>query len=202
MEIIMNTETVNIDIHEMTNLDEILKIVEKDLPAQMMVVNISINDKIIDDWHGHPEEIYVLPEDKLAIKTEVVLEVGKNFLKISEEALGEIKNELQVSADLFREGKEQEANTHLINCIDKLRWYLQVIQDSLVLMGQNFDEMLVQNPSIGALFSSIPQLLEEFINVQESKDWVHLADMIEYELIEKLGQLDSFYTQLYSIKNS
>ena len=97
---------------------------------------------------------------------------------------------------MFRFDNEIKANSFFAQCIENFQWYLKIIDDSLSLLGKNINSIQLEDTNLEDKINELSAKLEEMIDSQQNKDWILLADMIEYELLPLLQSLGKLYSIL------
>ncbi len=111
-------------------------------------------------------------------------------LQEAAEACTTLSGFLLESAHHLRSGEIQEGNELLSKVLDDFAILVSFLED--VRRCRPFTEE-GQQGSIEALDQEsreMADLLKMAVGAQESEDWVHLADILEYEFSEKLGGWD------------
>lgn len=105
-----------------------------------------------------------------------------SFLK-ARKLIDTVKNETARTADLYRRGKHEEASAKLVHQMDMIKALVQFVQS----IGQNysirFDQLeFTPGQPLRGKIDTFLHSLEEMIGAQERKDYVELADFLEYQL--------------------
>lgn len=82
-------------------------------------------------------------------------------------------------ANIFRTGNEADATTQLIQYIEGLIWLVEAI-DTINANGSNLTDVSTKD---------LNNKLKEMEQAMLNKDYVLLADILEYEMSELLGEL-------------
>jgi len=87
------------------------------------------------------------------------------------------------AAQLFRTGNEQEANQFFLRIVDGIDWFSEVI-DSIV-QAKNWDPAQVQlgTQSLLDRKNRLLALTGQMLEANQNRDWVLLADLLEYEVL-------------------
>ncbi len=99
-----------------------------------------------------------------------------------------IKAELSSAADLYRQGNIKDASTKIARVMEALKPMINFINSVGISFTMNFDHIMF-NPT-----TSLRQKIESFLNTftelivaQEKRDFVEVADYLEYQLIEDMS---------------
>ncbi len=104
-------------------------------------------------------------------------------LKVSLEWLPLLRTELGSCADRFRLGEDAQALDALIRVVEGLRLlFLGIGQIQRLLLNQE----LASSALVEGFQAEIPRLLDEIIASQEGRDWILLADLLEYDVMDQL----------------
>ena len=193
MKVIVNGEVREIKIASISTLLEVVSQIEVDLPQGHLITEIMLNDKFLDtNWYHNAGKVYLLDEDILNIRVEQSTVIANQVLLDSKAQFQMLLKDFETISNAFRVQNETEANSKFVQGIDNLQWFLKVIQDSCVLLGRPLDKIMDKEVAFTQHVNTIVDKLDQIITAQSSKDWVMLADLIEYEMIpalEKIGEL-------------
>jgi len=113
-------------------------------------------------------------------------ETFRNLSTNAVDSIGEYLDELAAmvvkSAVMFRTAGETEANSHFVGCIDGLRTFVGVIDKVRSLNGPDFANMTYDSKPLSDREEALLKALDSIHETQTRKDWVSLADMLEFEL--------------------
>ena len=89
----------------------------------------------------------------------------------------------------FRLGDEREANEHFLNFLEALHLLMTLLEQTRQVLGI-FDGGDHEGASALNLYlDSLVAVLNNLVSLQEQKDWIYLADVLEYELDDSLRKL-------------
>jgi len=197
MDVYLNNSCKKIKISSISTLLDVITQLEKDLEPNHIVTEIKLNDRLLEsNWYHNAKNIYLLDEDKLEVTSEHTNILARETLISSRKQYHQILNGFIATADMFRIDDEVKANHNFAQNIDNLQWYLKVLEDATTLLGKNLREITYKNRPFANLISELSGKMEEIINTQKDKDWILLADLIEYELIPNLKELLIIYELL------
>ena len=89
---------------------------------------------------------------------------------------------IEKSVELFRTGNEQEANQFFINIIDGIDWLSQVL-DMILTAKAISPDTVFDGKSIQDRRASLVDFTQQMVDANRNKDWVLLADLLEYEIL-------------------
>ena len=107
-----------------------------------------------------------------------------------------IRPYLEKSAELFRVNPV-EASKLLVNCLDNLTNLFKLIEE--IKFGLNLHADFEQSGEIHQIVVKWDELLglfKELYAAMEGKDWITLADLIEYELLSGLESLSKDFSDI------
>lgn len=149
-----------------------------------LVVDVRVDGQVVT---GEDRESWSHREDvqELSVATETPRELLLGSLKVSREWLPPLRAELSSCADSFRLGDDARAIDSLIRVVEGLRLlFLGVGQIQRLLASQ----ALMAGGMVDGFQAEIPRLLDEIIAAQEGRDWILLADLLEYDVMEQLAR--------------
>jgi hypothetical protein len=98
-----------------------------------------------------------------------------------------IKTEIAAAADLYREGNIPEASSKIVNIMEAIKPMVNFIQSVGMSFSLNFDEILFdQDTSLREKIESFLNTFQDLVAAQMKKDYVEIADYLEYQLIEDM----------------
>ncbi|TBR21559.1 MAG: hypothetical protein EPO63_08530 [Candidatus Nitrosotenuis sp.] len=89
---------------------------------------------------------------------------------------------VEQSADKFRTDDETSANKNFINCVEGLQTFIGIIDKVKNINGLDFESMKHSGGSVSVKEQELLQVLNTLFSSQKNRDWVSLADILEYEL--------------------
>ena len=89
---------------------------------------------------------------------------------------------IEKSVELFRTGNEQEANQFFINIIDGIDWLSQVL-DMILAAKAISPDTVFDGKSIQDRRASLVDFTQQMVDANKNKDWILLADVLEYEIL-------------------
>lgn len=188
MNILINGLEKTVDLTEVKSLDEALGVVlEKDVDPGHIITQVVVNGKELPLGKESAGVKVTFEEIRsLAVTTSPSAEVIAESLAGGIEYINEIKPIITRVAELYRLGKDHEANQTYAQCVEALQRLInscEVIKTSVRLVREDLqaEKMMVLEGK-----GSILELLKELLKVQSDRDWILLADLLEYELVPLL----------------
>ena len=194
MIVIVNGEQREIKISSISTLLEVVTQIEVELAQGHLITEIMLNDKFLDtNWYHNAGKIYLLDEDVINIRVEQSTVVAHQVLHDSKAKFQLLLKDFEIISQSFRIQDEVEANAKFVQGIENLQWFLKVLQDACILMGRPLDKIMDKDVVFTQHTNNIVDKLDQIIVAQSSKDWVMLADLIEYEMIPALEKIGDLY---------
>lgn len=162
------------------------------------------NEQFINKDHGivgfrvdGKESLQVMTDNTNQMVPETINKVEiftKNSLDITRDGCAKIfkliegiKSEITLTADLYREGKLAEASSKIVKIMEAIKPMVNFVQSVGVSFSLNFDELMFNSTtSLRTKVESFLNTFSEMVNAQQKKDYVELADYLEYQLIDDM----------------
>ncbi len=90
---------------------------------------------------------------------------------------------LEKASDLYRTGNSQEASKFFLNIIDGIDWLSMVIDSVIEAKRLDIHKKAYTNQSLQERKEQLLQLTNQALEANKNKDWVLLADLLEYEIL-------------------
>ena len=194
MKVIVNNETREIKVASIGTLIDVVNQIEVTLPQGFVITEIKLNDKILEtNWYHTASKTYLLDDDVLEMTTQESTVIAYEVLKKSKDDFQVLIESFREIADAFRIQNEADSNKRFIQGIENLQWYLKVLEDASLLLGKPLSSIIYNDVQFTEHINDLGQKLDQVIETQCNKDWVMLADMIEYEMIPSLEKLGILY---------
>lgn len=158
------------------------------IQKKIIVEGRSITRLLIDNEEGSLDSVkirktLVSQVGTLEIGVASLSEVISRNIANAEEYLGKLIPGIERAAELFRNGSEQEANQFFLQIIDGMDWFSQVIEMITQAKPMDPTSPLFAGESIEDRQNRLFELTKQMVEANKSKDWVLLADLLEYELL-------------------
>jgi proline dehydrogenase len=108
---------------------------------------------------------------------------------------------MEKAAELFRMGDEKKANEHYAQCIEGLQWFIHMVEGAKQLLQVSYKEPENLVSQLPPLTSKLNVIVDEMFSAQTDKDWIMLADLLEYELVPLLKRWEEFFPSLQTFSN-
>ena len=197
MKVYLNGNVREIKITSISTLSDVIVQIEKEIDDMQIITELKLNEKILgSDWYNNAKNIFLLDEDDLFVTTQSSNFIAVQALSSSKKSFETITADFQKVSDMFRFDNEIKANSYFAQCIENFQWFLKIINDSLSLLGKEIKSIQHKDKNLEEKITELSSKLEEMIDCQQNKDWILLADMIEYELLPLLHSLNELYAIL------
>ena len=104
---------------------------------------------------------------------------------------------IEKAVELFRTGNEQEANQFFINIIDGMDWFSQVL-DMIFAAKEISSDTAINGKSVQDRRARLIDFTQQMVDANKNKDWVLLADLLEYEILPYYKEWSNFLPQFRS----
>ena len=166
-----------------TTLEQLSETIRgRELPGDRMVIAIQGNGQDLvaqelDEALHRPAIEY----ERLDFLTESTTTVAIEALETAEQMFAESAEVRSQTATLFTEGQIDEALQLLGPCITTWQRAFEAIAQVLTLTGLGLDDIEAQGVLLTAMVESWTDQLRQIKEAFESKDFVLIADLLEYE---------------------
>jgi hypothetical protein len=123
---------------------------------------------------------------RLEVETISSRQVALHFLANAEAFVDPIMEAVLQVAELFRVSDEREASQHYLHVLESIQLLLNTLELVRQTLNLDFDRVSWQNRSAEYRLQKLSGLVQELLAAQESEDWVLLADVLQYDLMEEL----------------
>ena len=132
----------------------------------------------------------MVPEDigEMKIFTEDSISITRSGLARVSDLIESIKTEIANAADLYREGNIKEASSKIAKVMEAFKPMVNFINSVGISFSMDFDSIMF-NPST-SLREKIESFLDTFsdlVAAQEKKNYIKVADYLEYQLLEDMS---------------
>jgi hypothetical protein len=190
MKIYINENVIEEDVKEK---NDILKLVESKLENEI-VDTIHLDEVEVSLKYFQENELDLERIDKIKFESKEVEQLITETLKEAEDYLPKLKNALNNSAELFKNGKEADASDLLDKTLEGIQWYLEVINGIMSLI----DNKELKNKG-NKILSDFTQALNRAMVALQNEDYDYLGDLLEVEMVEYLDKLKDFNQELLEV---
>lgn len=175
---------------DITDKNDILKLVESKLKNEI-VDTIHLDEVEVSLEYFQENELDLERIDEIKFESKKVEQLITETLKEAEDYLPKLKNALNNSAELFKNGKEADASELLDKTLEGIQWYLEVI-NGIISLVDNEDLKDKGNK----ILSDFTQALNRAMIALQNDDFDYLGDLLEVEMVEYLDKLKGFNQEL------
>lgn len=175
---------------DITEKNDILKLVESKLENEI-IDTIHLDEVEVSLEYFQENELDLERIDEIKFESKKVEQLITETLKEAEDYLPKLKNALNNSAELFKNGKEADASDLLDKTLEGIQWYLEVINGIISLIDN--EELKDKGNKI---LSDFNQALNRAMIALQNEDYDYLGDLLEVEIVEYLGKLKDFNQEL------
>jgi hypothetical protein len=198
-------QSLIVDGQEMTvadvtgaNLEEILvNLMDHPVITGRVITGVYLNgEPYVEEVPHAALEVERQSISSLALKTLTMEDLGLNFLEAGPAYLSTLIEALPKIVETFRLGDEQEANEHFLNFLEALHLLMSMLEQTRHILGLWQGQNTDSSSALNQYLESMVEILNSLINLQEQKDWIFLADVLEYEMSESLNDLKELLPKL------
>jgi len=185
VEIKVNDEAVNLDTNEIETFSGLMeKMATEVLAAEEIVTAVHLNgEQLNDESLMSSGEIPLSEINAISIKTEKdPKEFAVKLLTQTSDYLSQLSPGLCEVADTLRTGNVEQANSMLVQALDGLMLFTELVSTVKNLEGFDESSVKLEGENISSLENRLTEILKNIQAGQESEDWVTVADLLEYEL--------------------
>jgi hypothetical protein len=183
MKIYINENVIEEDV---TEKNDILELVESKLENEI-IDTIHLDEVEVSLEYFQQNELDLERIDEIKFESKKVEQLITETLKEAEDYLAKLKNALNNSAELFKNGKEADASELLDKTLEGIQWYLEVINGIMSLIDN--EELKDKGNKI---LSDFTQALNRAMVALQNEDYDYLGDLLEVEMVEYIDKLSDF----------
>jgi hypothetical protein len=144
---------------------------------------LKLDNKFVDIDASDTRQTAVVNINSLEIEISSLSSLISKNISNAEDYLKKLIPGIQKASELFHSGNEQEASKFFLNIVDGIEWFSQVIDAVLNVIGENSASLCFNKKSILDRKQQLLELITQLVNANKNKDWVLLADLLEYEIL-------------------
>jgi hypothetical protein len=179
-----------IEAEKINEKNEILELVESKLENEI-VDTIYLDEIEVSLEYFQENELDLERIEKIKFESKKVEQLITETLEEAENYLPKLKNALNNSAELFKDGKEADASDLLNKTLEGIQWYLEVI-NGIISLIDNED----LKDQANKILSDFTQALNRAMVSLQNEDYDYLGDLLEVEMVEYLDKLSDFNQKL------
>lgn len=184
MKVKVNDEEFEYDCKKYNTLGDILEELKSNqLGENDFISEIIINgENIVEEKRSGLEEKPLSDITSLEINTDNPFDISMRVLSNMEDFMGHLINLIDESADKFRLADEAEANKQFISCVESLQTFVGVVDKVKTLNKLDFNDITYESVPVAKRQAELLEVFNSLHDTQANKDWISVADLLEYEL--------------------
>jgi len=179
-----------IEAESVKDKNDILELVEANLENEI-IDTIHLDEVEVSLEYFQENELDLERIEKIKFESKKVEQLITETLEEAEDYLPKLKNALNNSAELFKNGKEADASDLLDKTLEGIQWYLEVINGIISLIDNK--ELKDKGNKI---LSDFTQALNRAMVSLQNENYDYLGDLLEVEMVEYIDKLSDFNQEL------
>ncbi len=181
----LNKIEVEIDTSGFATAGDLLESLKSNhLNPADFITSISLNGETVPEEKQEKLITKQLSEVELfEVDTDNPRDLSVRTLAKMDELVDSLTVMLEESADKFRVEDEKIANQYFINCVEALHTFADVIVKVKVLNSIDYTDIIYNSEPVSIKEEALQKVFSSLHEAQKSKDWISLADLVEYELL-------------------
>ncbi|MBI4666012.1 MAG: hypothetical protein HY751_06360 [Nitrospinae bacterium] len=184
-EIRVNDQTVELDLSGVNDLVGIVETLrDNQLAAGELMVELTVDGQTVDISSLRTEGNRSLDGVKAISLTTMKkpLEMAARLLREMGGYLGSLSNGVGKIADGFRMGNEDDGNLMLVDALDGIHAFVELIDTVKTLSKTDLAGISIGSGTVAEKEEKLTSVLRQLQEGQVTKDWVMVADLLEYEM--------------------
>ena len=201
MKLVINSEEIKGPIEESTlgALIDRLMDERKALGLHLFAVHLNSEEVLVDSDEARALDL--AEDDLLEIEFAPIEALVARNIDNAGNYLDRLLPGFEKATQLFRMGNEQEANRYFLDIIDGIEWFSEVVNQSLAASGGDPTTMKLGDETLQDRNERLLSYTTQMVEANQNRDWVLLADLIEYELTPFYEEWQALLPQLLPPKN-
>lgn len=197
----LNGKVLEVEFDGMSSFSDIIESVAKaHLGDDEMILEIAINGEPLNGSSISSVGAKPISEIKavsLITKSDAGEHVAELLSRIGE-YLNQLAPGLQEVSNMLRTGGVEKANAMLVDALDGLTSFLELLDISKKIMEEGASDKIVNadGESLNSVEIRFTKILKDIMDGQEAEDWVTVADLLEYELSPVIEEWRDFIPQM------
>lgn len=184
LDIKINNESKVVNVKDCRTLKEVLELIlEEAAPADSVLSHVVLNGlELTEEQQCHPEFVPVEDIRALEVFVTTAREISIESIKITSAQLLEVVVETKKTAEFFRYNDEAEANRRLVLLIEIFEKFVSLLDLLKRALDLDFDAITTEDKSLADLHLGMTSTLNNILRAQQNRDWISVADLLEFEL--------------------
>ena len=189
LNVTVNGEKIDIDLVDMDILgDYLANLKENHFEKKEFIASLIVNGEKIDEpRHEETRERPRAEIESLIIETDTPAGVSLRTLSKTDEFIQALLTLIEESSDKFRLEDESIANQHFIKVVEGLQTFVDVLTKLKSLNSLDLSKIIVGSEPASNREQALLGLFNTLHDCQVKKDWITLADLLEYELAANIA---------------
>ncbi|MDH4233240.1 MAG: hypothetical protein OEW04_14575 [Nitrospirota bacterium] len=185
LDLLLNGEGVEISTAGLSTVGDLLEKVRLEKFSQKEFISkMEIDGEVVEDRKQDVILGKQLSEvDLISISTDTPVTVSLRTLNKVDDFLASISQLVEESADKFRLEDESVANQHFLQVVEALQTFVEILSKVKVLNNMDFAEITHGSSPVNKREEALLNVFASIHDVQKNRDWVGMADVLEYELV-------------------
>jgi hypothetical protein len=155
---------------------------EKKNAQNQFLLKVQVDDQTVEFAAPNVRKTALTAIQKLDIEFEGLPVLIDRNMSNAENYLSRLIPGIEKASELFRTGNEQEANRYFLNIIDGIDWFSQVMDSIIEAKKIDLSNTPFNGQTIQARKDKLLDLTQQVLEANKNKDWVLVADLLEYEI--------------------
>ncbi len=183
-----------------TTVAEVLdQVIQDKVFGGTFISALKFDNKLVDIDADRTRQTPIVDVNSLEIEVSSLGSLVIKNIANAEDYLKKLIPGIQQASELFHSGNEQEANKFFLNIVDGIEWFSQVIDAVLNVIGENSASLRFNKKSILDRKQLLLDLITQMLTANKNKDWVLLADLLEYEILPYYKEWELILPELKQI---
>jgi len=172
-----------VPVGEMTELAEVVDALSNDIRKNgRFIASLKVDGcelEASEEWY-RPRKLKGIRG--IEVTTGLSAQLASDALKQGDRCLEELRSTLLRTVDFFRAGNDESGMKLFIELVTGLEWFVTTIKSVGDIMQVDFSTTVRNGIPLSEEVDAMNRILRDIIGSQERRDWVLLADLLEYEL--------------------
>lgn len=192
--IVIDGRQSSMQLGSFANLEEVLvKVMEDEIQPGHIVTDVIVNEEAFSEIYPHQAEDIERDELRsVEVRSVSMEEMAGDIVEELVKVIGIMQTGSKNVSILFRRGDTAEALEVLQDLLDVSRSFIRTID----VLNEHFP---AAQGTLEEQTRELNDLFEEMVDVMDNRDWLLMADLLEYEL---LPSFDSWNTTLGALRDT
>lgn len=183
MKILINGSEESLPLDGETLEDILNNILTKKFSKGSFLSKLKINENEIPVDSKENQDIPLSDIEQLEVEISSLQDIVDKNLSNATQYLEKLIPGIEQAAQLFRAGSEQEANQYFVNVVDGIDWFSEVVTIVIRVLRLDPESAIFNGESFRDRQEKHLEMSRQLLEANQNKDWVLLADLLEYEIL-------------------